>query len=61
MCYSMCGKRGVQKDMQYMGKQVALKYEIPMSEVVMNFFDKLKSVSRGYASLDYSFDRFEAR
>ncbi len=52
-------KRGMQKDMQFLGNQVALKYEIPMNEVVMDFFDRLKSVSRGYASLDYSFDRFE--
>ncbi|RLT94446.1 translation elongation factor 4 [Ketobacter sp.] len=52
-------KRGVQKNMQFMGKQVALHYEIPMSEVVLDFFDKLKSTSRGYASLDYTFKRFE--
>ncbi len=53
-------KRGVQKDMQFVGGQVSLTYEIPMSEVVMDFFDRLKSVSRGFASLDYSFIRFEA-
>ena len=52
-------KRGVQKNMQFMGNQVALHYEIPMSEVVLDFFDKLKSTSRGYASLDYTFKRFE--
>ena len=53
-------KRGVQKDLKYLASQVSLTYELPMSEVVMDFFDKLKSVSRGYASLDYSFVRFEA-
>ncbi|KGE05259.1 translation elongation factor 4 [Pseudohaliea rubra] len=53
-------KRGVQKDMQFLGSQVSLSYDIPMAEVVLDFFDRLKSVSRGYASLDYSFDRFEA-
>ncbi|HBW85025.1 MAG TPA: elongation factor 4 [Gammaproteobacteria bacterium] len=57
---SLCvDKRGVQKDMQFIGKQVSLSYELPMNEVVMDFFDRLKSVSRGYASLDYQFDRFE--
>ncbi|WP_299592029.1 translation elongation factor 4 [uncultured Microbulbifer sp.] len=53
-------KRGIQKDMQYVGGQVSLRYELPMSEVVMDFFDRLKSVSRGFASLDYSFVRFDA-
>jgi GTP-binding protein LepA len=53
-------KRGVQKDMQFMGNQVSLAYELPMAEVVLDFFDRLKSVSRGFASLDYSFERFEA-
>jgi GTP-binding protein LepA len=52
-------KRGVQKDMQYVGSQVSLRYELPMNEVVMDFFDRLKSVSRGFASLDYSFIRFQ--
>jgi GTP-binding protein LepA len=53
-------KRGVQIDMHYTGTQVAVKYEIPMAEVVMDFFDRLKSVSRGFASLDYSFKHFQA-
>lgn len=53
-------KRGVQKNLQYVGGQVAVSYELPMNEVVMDFFDRLKSVSRGFASLDYNFVRFEA-
>ncbi len=53
-------KRGVQKQVQYMGSQVQLEYELPLSEVVLDFFDRLKSVSRGYASFDYEFLRFEA-
>mgnify|MGYP000692176690 FL=1 len=52
-------KRGVQKNMQYMGSQVSLSYELPLSEVVLDFFDRLKSVSRGYASFDYEFKRFQ--
>ncbi|WP_164504262.1 translation elongation factor 4 [Nitrosomonas sp. HPC101] len=54
------GKRGVQENMQYMGRQVMLVYELPLNEVVMDFFDKLKSVSRGYASLDYELKEFRA-
>ena len=53
-------KRGVQKQMRYLGGQVALEYELPLSEVVLDFFDRLKSVSRGFASFDYQFERFEA-
>ncbi|WP_126457301.1 translation elongation factor 4 [Sulfuriflexus mobilis] len=52
-------KRGVQKKMQYLGNQVSLSYEMPMNEMVLDFFDRLKSVSRGFASMDYHFDRFQ--
>jgi GTP-binding protein LepA len=53
-------KRGNQKSMQFMGSQVSIRYELPLSEVVLDFFDRLKSVSRGYASFDYHFVRFQA-
>jgi GTP-binding protein LepA len=53
-------KRGVQISMQYLGRQVSLVYELPLSEVVLDFFDRLKSVSKGYASFDYEFKRFQA-
>jgi GTP-binding protein LepA len=53
-------KRGRQKKMQYLGNQVTLQYELPMADVVLDFFDRLKSVSRGYASFDYEFSHFEA-
>ncbi|MBE0434499.1 MAG: elongation factor 4 [Methylomicrobium sp.] len=52
-------KRGIQKDMQYAGRQVSLTYELPLSEVVLDFFDRLKSASRGFASFDYEFLRFQ--
>jgi GTP-binding protein LepA len=53
-------KRGVQKKMIYVGNQVSLQYELPLADVVLDFFDRLKSTSRGYASFDYEFNRFQA-
>jgi GTP-binding protein LepA len=53
-------KRGAQRSIQYLASQVRVSYELPLAEVVLDFFDRLKSVSRGYASMDYHFDRFEA-
>jgi GTP-binding protein LepA len=52
-------KRGAQKHIRYLGSQVSIEYEIPLAEVVLDFFDRLKSVSRGFASFDYHFERFE--
>ncbi|MGH8111961.1 MAG: translation elongation factor 4, partial [Rhodanobacteraceae bacterium] len=53
-------KRGVQRSIQYLASQVRISYELPLAEVVLDFFDRLTSVSRGYASMDYHFDRFQA-
>ena len=53
-------KRGVQRQLRYLGSQVSLEYEMPLAEVVLDFFDRLKSVSRGFASFDYQFERFAA-
>ena len=53
-------KRGTQKKMLYLANQVSLQYELPLAEVVLDFFDRLKSLTRGYGSLDYSFARFQA-
>ena len=52
-------RRGVQQDMQFIGQQVSITYDLPMSEVVLDFFDQLKSVSRGFASFDYYFSRYK--
>jgi len=53
-------RRGIQKKLQYLGRQVVLEYELPLAEVVLDFFDQLKSISKGYASFDYTFSRFQA-
>ena len=53
-------RRGTQINLQYLGNQVSLTYDLPMNEVILNFFDRIKSISHGYASLDYSFNRFNA-
>jgi len=51
-------KRGIQKSISYSNYQVSLEYEMPMNEIILNFFDKLKSITRGYASLDYNFIKY---
>jgi len=57
---SLCvEKRGIQKSIQYLGRQVSITYELPLNEVVLDFFDRLKSVSRGFASMDYHFERYQ--
>jgi GTP-binding protein LepA len=57
---SLCvDKRGIQKNIQYLGRQVSITYELPLNEVVLDFFDRLKSVSRGFASMDYHFERYQ--
>lgn len=57
---SLCvEKRGVQKNIQYLGRQVSISYELPLNEVVLDFFDRLKSVSRGFASMDYHFEHYQ--
>ena len=53
-------KRGVQKQLRYLGGQMSIEYELPLAEVVLDFFDRLKSISRGYASFEYHFERFQA-
>lgn len=53
-------KRGVQQSIQYIGRQVAVRYLMPLNEIVLDFYDRLKSISRGYASLDYQFHHFQA-
>ena len=53
-------KRGTQKKLQYLGNQISLTFEMPMSEVVLDFFDRLKSISKGFASFDYIFSRYES-